>query len=121
MKRTKSASADAGRDVMPDSADDASWPFVSWTTTSLLPQMPEFSSTLFGTRIVGTPPLEYWTSRVPLLPTMNWVHVRMLQYIVVSEGGLRRTRVDLLDRGEVSCVGGIDGNTNVRRLKSMNG
>ena len=42
------------------------------------PQSPEPSSALSGTRTTGTPPLEYWTSTVPPLPTAYWVHVRML-------------------------------------------
>ena len=46
---------------------------------SSCPQSPEPSSALSGTRTTGTPPLEYWTSTVPPLPTAYWVHVRMLR------------------------------------------
>lgn len=54
-------------------------PFWETTEAWTCPQSPELSSLVSGTRITGTPPLEYSTSMLPLLPTAYCLQVRMLK------------------------------------------
>lgn len=59
-------------------------PFWETTVAWTCPQRPELSSLVSGTRMTGTPPLEYSTSMLPLLPTAYCLQVRMLKREVRS-------------------------------------
>lgn len=60
-------------------APDASWPLGEEPASISAPQRPEFCSESEGTMTLACPPSEYSTLRVPLLPTTNCLHDKILQ------------------------------------------